>query len=258
MKFFDTHTHLYLEQFDNDRNEVVRKAIEAGVDYMMLPNIDLQSVEPMQRLAAAFPKKCFATIGLHPSSVDKSFEYVLNQMEVFLKKEKFYAIGETGIDLYWDKTFLPEQEAAFIKHIEWALTYNLPLIIHSRNSFNEIVRILKTFRNQQFRGVFHCFPGNIQQAETVIKMGFCIGVGGVVTYKNSGLQKVVQQIPLENIVLETDSPFLPPVPHRGKRNESAYIPLIANVVAELKGLSIEYIAKITTENALKLFKISSS
>lgn len=258
MKFFDTHTHLYLEQFDGDRADVVHNAIDNGVHYMMLPNIDLDSIDAMLQLASEFHANCFPTIGLHPSSVDKSYENVLDIMESHLKSKKFYAIGETGIDLYWDKTFLPEQEASFIRHLEWSLQYNLPIIIHSRNSFNEIVHILKAFRSQQFRGIFHCFPGNVQQAEIVVKMGFLIGVGGVITYKNSGLQKVVQQIPLEYIVLETDSPFLPPVPHRGQRNESAYIPIIASAVATLKQTSLEQIEKITTNNALTLFNLLSS
>lgn len=255
MIFFDTHTHLYLEQFDTDRTEVVQNAINNGVKYMMLPNIDAESLAPLKKLSTGFPDNCFASIGLHPSSVDQSYENVLIEMERLFKYEKFNAIGETGIDLYWDKTFLNQQEASFLKHIEWSIQYNLPIIIHSRNSFNEIVHILKSFRNQQFRGVFHCFPGNVQQAETVIKMGFSIGVGGVITYKNSGLQRVVQQIPLEYIVLETDAPFLPPVPHRGKRNESAYIPLIADTIAKIKQISIEETADITTKNAMKLFNI---
>jgi TatD DNase family protein len=254
----DSHAHLYLEQFDADRHDVIRRAIEQDVRYMILPNIDKGSIIPMMQLVTDFPENCFPMMGLHPTSVKEDYADHLESVHEWLKKEKFYAIGEMGIDLYWDKTFFTEQQEAFRIQVCLALEYDLPLVIHSRNSFDEIFKLLDEENKPGLKGVFHCFTGNLEQAEHITGMGFMLGIGGVLTYKNSGLAEVVKAIPLEKILLETDAPFLAPVPHRGKRNESAFIENIAIKIADIKGISIEEVADITTKNALALFKIPNS
>lgn len=251
----DTHAHLYLEHFDNDREESIRHAISRGVHYMLLPNIDRDSILPMMELVNKFPANCFPMMGLHPTSVKAGFEEQLETIRLWLKKEKFYAIGEMGIDLYWDKTFFPEQQQAFRTQAELALEYDLPLVIHSRNSFNEIFKLLDEVYKPGLKGVFHCFTGDLAQAEHITGLGFYLGIGGVLTYKNSGLPEVLEQIPLENLLLETDAPFLAPAPHRGRRNESAFIPVIAAELARIKKVSLEELASITTKNAMELFRL---
>ncbi len=255
MKLVDTHTHLYLEEFDPDRSQVIDRAIEKGIDIFIIPNIDSTSIKAMIGLCREFPKNCFPMMGIHPSSVKENYKEETTIAEQWLEKEKFYAIGEIGIDLYWDKTFLKEQEIVFRQQLDCAVQYKLPAIIHMRKSFDEIYKIIREYKNTGLYGIFHCFSGNTIQAGPVIELGFSLGIGGVVTYKNSGLAAVVQETDLSHIVLETDAPFLPPVPFRGQRNESAFIFNIAEKVAEIKKISVEEVAEVTTANALKIFNI---
>ncbi|MBW6491288.1 MAG: TatD family hydrolase [Lentimicrobium sp.] len=251
----DTHTHLYLEEFDHDRHEVVEKAIQSGVEYMMLPNIDSSSVKPMLSLAEAFPRHCFPMIGLHPTSVKENYMDELAAVECWLLDRKFYGIGECGMDYYWDKTFINEQEIAFCHQIDLALAYKLPLIVHIRESFNEVIRILKDVNKPELKGIFHCFSGSVEQAKQAIGLGFSLGLGGVTTFKNNKMQETLKHIELKHLVLETDAPFLAPMPHRGKRNEPAYIPLIAQKLSEIKEISMEEVALSTTQNAMNMFRI---
>jgi TatD DNase family protein len=252
----DSHAHLYLEQFDADRHQVIRRAIDQDVRYMILPNIDKNSIGPMMQLISDFPENCFPMMGLHPTSVKEDWAVHLDAAIEWLRKGKFYAIGEMGIDLYWDKTFFAEQQEVFRRQVSLALEYDLPLVMHSRNSFDEIFQLLKEVYKPELKGVFHCFTGNLEQAMHIIKMGFLLGIGGVLTYKNSGLAEVLKKIPLKHLILETDAPFLAPVPHRGIRNESAFVLDVAKKLAELKGLTLEEVAEVTTGNAIKLFKLN--
>ncbi len=254
MIFTDTHTHLYLEQFDKDRKQVIADAIDEGVKYMLLPNIDNSSINGMMEVCNDFPENCFPMIGLHPTSVESNYKEELEIVENKLSDKNFIAIGEIGIDLYWDKTYKREQEYALRYQIELAKKHKLPVVIHTRNSFSEIFEIMEDVISSELNGVFHCFTGSVEDAERVIDLGFKLGIGGVLTFKNSGLDKVVQEIDLEHILLETDSPYLAPVPFRGKRNTSAYIPYIANKIAEIKNVPIKEVSEITTNNAISLFK----
>lgn len=254
----DTHTHLYLENFNEDRKEAIDRAFDKGVKYLFLPNIDSTSIEDMLKLASEYPDYCFPMMGLHPGSVDKDYPKELKTIEKWLHKEKFCAIGEVGIDLYWDKTYYKEQEEAFLQQMHWASEMDLPLVIHSRKSLNEIISIIKKYPNLDLTGVFHCFPGSPEDAEKIVDMGFKIGIGGVVTFKNAKMAKVVEKIPLETILLETDAPFLTPHPYRGKRNESAYIYFIAEKIAEIKQVDIEKVAEVTTKSALEMFKLEKN
>lgn len=258
MIYADTHTHLYLEEFDADRRLVVENALTAGVRRLMLPNINSSSVLPMLALCEEFPDNCFPMIGLHPTSVKENYMDELAAIECWLIDRKFYGIGECGIDLYWDKTFAREQEFVFRHHIDLARAYNLPLIVHIRESFNEVIRILKDVNKPDLHGIFHCFSGSVEQANQAIGFGFSLGLGGVVTFKNNKMQETLKHIDLKHLVLETDAPFLAPTPYRGKRNEPAYIPLIAQKVAEIKGISLQEVSEATTANALKLFGINGS
>jgi TatD DNase family protein len=251
----DTHAHLYLEQFDHDRHIMVGRAIERGVKYLFLPNIDRDSIKPMMDLAGAFPAHCFPMMGLHPTSVKEDYRQQLETVGQWLKKDKFCAIGEMGIDLYWDKSYFSEQQEAFRYQVKLAKEYRLPIVIHSRNSFDEIFRLLDEVWEPGLKGVFHCFTGDIRQADHIVQLGFKLGIGGVLTYKNSGLKEVMQNVSLDNILLETDAPFLAPVPYRGSRNESAYIYEIAQTLAEIKGIDIEEVAEVTTGNAMELFNV---
>lgn len=255
MHLIDTHTHLYLEEFETDRHQVVNNAIAAGVSKMMLPNIDSSSISAMLKLADEFADNCFPMIGLHPTSVKSDYMNELSIVEKWINDRKFWAIGECGIDLYWDKTYFVEQEFVFRHHIDLARSYDLPLIVHIRDSFNEVIRILKDVGKSDLRGIFHCFSGSVEQAREAIKYNFSLGLGGVITFKNNKMQETLKHIDIEHLVFETDAPFLAPVPYRGKRNEPAYIPLIANSVAEIKGMDVEKVAEITTQNAIKLFKL---
>ena len=256
MVFTDTHTHLYLNAFDDDRANVVKKAVEQDVKYMLLPNIDSSSIDPMFELCKAFPENCFPMMGLHPTSVKENYKEELEIISGWFEKQNFIAIGEIGIDLYWDQSFQKQQEEAFRFQIDLALKNEIPIVIHSRDSFDEIFNVLEDYRGSGLKGVFHCFTGSLEQANKAIDLGFYLGIGGVLTFKNSGLDKVIAEIDLKHILLETDSPFLAPTPFRGKRNESAYINLVANRLSQIKNIDREEIAKITTQNAIDLFKFT--
>ncbi len=255
MKFIDTHTHLYLDNFDADRDEVVKNAIDNNVPTMILPAIDSTTFDTMKSLSGNYPNNCLTMIGLHPTSVKADYEKELELVESELEKGGYVAVGEIGIDLYWDKTFVDEQKKAFRKQLKLAKRHNLPVAIHTRDSFNDIYPIIEEEAEDNLTGVFHCFTGNDEQAHKIIELGFLMGIGGILTFKNSGLDKVVKNISMEYLVLETDSPFLTPTPYRGKRNQSKYINYIAAKLADVKGVRIEEVAEITTKNAQKLFKI---
>lgn len=253
----DTHAHLYLDAFDGDRDAMLRRALDRGVSYFFLPNIDRDSIPAMLSMADQYPGHCFPMMGLHPTSVKADYKEHLAVAEEWLDNRPFAAVGEMGIDLYWDRTFLHEQQEAFRAQCRLALHHDLPVVIHSRNSFDEIFTLLEEEPRPGLRGVFHCFSGNAGQARRITDMGFMLGIGGVLTYKKSGLDQAIKDIPVECLLLETDAPFLPPVPYRGQRNESAYILEIAARLAEVKGLPLDALAHITTENALRLFRLST-
>lgn len=256
MKFIDTHCHLYLDEFAGDRSIAIQEALDTGVSTILLPNIDFTSWKPMLDLARMHPGICFPMAGLHPTSVlPETIDKELAELTQQLETNKFVAIGEIGIDLYWDRTHQGLQEEIFLYQLQLAKKFNLPVAIHVRKSFDEVWRILKPETGSDLKGIFHCFPGDVRQAKLVTEAGFLLGIGGVVTFKNSGLQNVVAEVGTKNIVLETDAPFLAPAPHRGKRNEPSYIPLIAQKIAELCGISIEEVANVTTGNATKLFNL---
>jgi len=256
--FIDTHTHLYLPEFDNDRNACVRRALDAGVTVMLLPNIDLTSWDPMLELNSKFPENCLPMAGLHPTSVNPdTYRTELDLVEKQLASGNFCAIGEIGIDLYWDKTHQKEQEWAFLTQLRWAKELGLPVAIHMRNSFKEVWNVLEPELSDNLKGVFHCFSGNLEQAKRVINSGFFLGIGGVITFKNSGLQEVIRKVGTNHLLLETDAPYLAPVPYRGQRNEPAYIPLIASKIAEITGSPLQLIENVTTSNAINLFKLDN-
>ncbi|MDX2135644.1 MAG: TatD family hydrolase [Saprospiraceae bacterium] len=250
----DTHAHLYSHKFDQDRSEMVGRAIAAGVTRLYLPNIDPASVDPMLALEAAFPEHCFAMMGLHPSSVQPdTWEQSLSVVEKWLGERAWAGIGETGIDLYWDKSTLAIQQRSFARHIEWAKDLGRPLIIHSREANREALDMVRAGQDGRLRGIFHCFSGTPEEAREMIDCGFMLGIGGTLTYPKSGVADVVRDIPIEHIVLETDAPYLPPVPHRGKRNESAFIREVAARLAEVYELPLAVVAERTTENAVRMF-----
>jgi len=253
--YIDSHAHIYAEAFAADRNDAVRKAMDAGVKQILMPNIDHTSIEVMLQTESDHPEICLAMMGLHPCSVQKNFEQELYALENWLGKRKFIAIGEAGIDLYWDKTFLAQQQEALRIQVQWAKQYQVPIVLHTREAFSEVYDIIEQEQDGSLTGVFHCFSGTPAEAEKVIKLGFYLGIGGVVTFKNGGLDKVIPDIPLDNILLETDCPYLAPVPYRGKRNEPAYIPLIAQRLAELKNEKLTLVAQKTTANTQKLFNL---
>jgi TatD DNase family protein len=257
MNFVDTHTHLYLDEFKNDIDQVVKNAIECGVAKLLLPNIDSSTSDSMLNLCKNYPENCFPMMGIHPCSVKKdSIESEVQHIEKILSENKFIAIGEIGIDLYWDKTSLELQKEIFIHQIELAIKYELPIVIHVREAFNEAIQIVEKLNCDKLSGVFHCFTGNEDDANRIIALeNFYLGVGGVLTFKNSGLDKVMKTIPLNKILLETDSPYLAPTPFRGKRNESKYLVNIAAKLAQIKDVEISKIKDFTTFNANKLFNI---
>lgn len=253
MQFIDTHTHLYLPEFDADRKAVVEKAIHQGVARLYLPNVDLHTVQPMLDLCWDFPAHCFPMMGLHPCSVDDHVDAHLFQIQKWFKKRKFYAVGEIGLDYYWSVEYKDQQQKAFRTQMHWAIQQNLPIVIHSRNSTDDVIAMVEEMKHPKLRGIFHCFSGTAAQAEAIIRQGFLLGIGGVLTFKNGGLDKAIADIPLEHLVLETDAPYLAPVPHRGKRNESGYLLEVARKLAELKGVGLNQVATVTTNNALKVF-----
>ena len=253
MKFTDTHTHLYAEEFEADLPNLIEVADISGVERFFMPNIDSSSIERMFNLEKTYPNKCIPMMGLHPCSVKENWKEEMAIVVDWLSKRKFAAVGEIGIDLYWDKTFLVEQKTVFRKQVELANHYRLPIVIHTRDSFDIACELLEETKKESPCGIFHCFTGSAEQAKRVIDMGFYIGIGGVVTFKNSGLDKTVAEIDLKNIVLETDAPYLAPVPFRGKRNEPIYIIKVAEKIAEIKKCSLEEVALITSENSGKIF-----
>jgi TatD DNase family protein len=253
--FTDSHTHLYLNAFQDDRDEMIQRAIDAGVTRMLLPNIDSSTIDSLFSLTKRFPDHCYPMMGLHPTSVKENYKVELRLIEEALGHKDIIAIGETGIDLYWDKTFLKEQEEVFTTQICWAMELDLPLVIHARNSFQEIFSVLDRAGGPDLRGVFHSFTGGPEELERALSYNFMIGINGIVTFKNSNLGEVVRAIPTNRILLETDAPFLAPVPYRGRRNESSYLVETAVKVAEIHNLSREEVARVTSENAEQLFRL---
>lgn len=256
MHLIDTHTHLFAEQFDKDRNEVVERAIQNGVQQMLLPNINSSTIDAMLALCQQFPSHCAPMMGLHPCDVKENYLEELAIVDQWLSKGGFVAVGEIGIDLYWDRSTLSIQQDAFRKQIALAKKHRLPIAIHVRDSFQEVFDIIDELNDGSLKGVFHCFTGNEEQAQHILSYGgFKLGVGGVVTFKNAGVDKTLSKISLEHLILETDSPYLAPSPHRGKRNESSYVPVIANKLADIYQVDVAEVARITTQNAQALFGI---
>jgi TatD DNase family protein len=256
MLLTDTHAHLYSTRFSTDCDAMISRCLEAGVQRVFLPAIDLSTHDAQDELQAKYPGRLFSMMGLHPCSVEPaSVEAELAAIRQRLDSGKYIAVGEIGIDLYWDKTHLALQQEAFARQIDWALEMDLPICIHSRSAFDECFEIVRAKQNGKLRGVFHCFSDGIEQAQKVTDVGFYMGIGGVVTFKNSGLDKVIEAFSLERIVLETDAPYLAPVPHRGQRNESSYIVHVAQKIADVKKIPIEEVAAVTTENSRTLFRI---
>lgn len=252
MKIIDSHTHLYLHQFDHDRAAMIERAKAIGVERFYLPGIDSEVIESMLKTEGAFPE-CVMMMGLHPCSVKEDFKKELDLVEDWLGKRSFPAIGEIGLDFYWDKTFTTQQFEAFRIQIEWALQYKLPIVIHTRNAMQETINVVKEYQSRGLSGIFHCFSGSYESARQIIDAGFMLGIGGVVTYKNAGLPEVLSKISLEHLVLETDSPYLTPVPFRGKRNESSYLQYVVEKLAEVYRVSPEEIGNITSGNAMATF-----
>lgn len=255
MVLTDTHTHLYYETDPQALTALMQRSLDNQVSRLFLPNVDVASIPLVMNLANLYHQHCFPMLGLHPCDVKEAYKEELASIYAAIPAQKIYAIGEIGIDLYWDKTTLANQIEAFETQINWAKDLNLPIVIHCRDAFEEVYALLLKHRDEKLRGIFHCFTGTLEQARQIIALGFYLGIGGVVTYKNAGLDAVVAQIPLEHVVLETDSPYLPPVPFRGKPNESSYLVHIAQKVADLHQISLEELARITTENSSKIFGI---
>ena len=249
----DTHTHFYLNDFAGDIDAVIKRAGDEGVEKFYLPAIDSTETENIFALEKKYPGKCFAMMGLHPCSVKENYKEELGMVYNWLQKRKFAAIGEIGLDLYWDKTFIDQQYESFHRQIEWALQFDLPVVLHTREAVQQSIDVIKEYAGKNLRGIFHCFGGTLRNAMDIIGTGFYLGIGGVVTYKNSGLAEVIKEIDIKNIVLETDAPYLTPVPFRGKRNESSYLKYIVQKIAEIKNISAEEVAEITTNNAEKVF-----
>jgi TatD DNase family protein len=249
----DTHAHIYAKDFDEDRTEMLRQCDDSDIKRIYMPNIDHTSIDAMLEVEHRHPKQCFSMMGLHPCSVKKDFESELYRVEEWLAKRQFAAVGEMGTDLYWDKTFWDQQQEAFKIQVGWAKKYKLPIVIHCRESMDQTIELLEPLLDKKLTGIFHCFSGNLEQAKKIISMGFYLGIGGVVTFKNGGLDKILPDIELKNVVLETDSPYLAPTPHRGKRNSPIYIPHIADKIAEIKKISPEEVKRITSKNAVNLF-----
>jgi TatD DNase family protein len=255
MQITDTHTHLYSEQFNEDRTEMVQRAIDLGVSRFFIPAIDSNYLDAMLDLEKDFPENIFLMMGLHPTHVKENFEEELAFVKKWLDTRNFYAVGEIGIDLYWDKTFLKQQQLAFKTQIQWAKEKNLPIVIHCRDAFDEIFEVLEEVKDAKLFGIFHCFSGTLEQAKKAISYNMKLGIGGVVTFKNGKIDQFLGEIPIEHIVLETDSPYLAPTPFRGKRNESSYITKVLDKLVDIYKLTPEEIAKITTQNSKDVFGI---
>jgi TatD DNase family protein len=252
--YTDTHTHIYLKDFDKDRKEIIKECIDKGVNKLLLPNIDKSSIIDVIKICEVHKDICYPMVGLHPCYVNDSYEDDLNYLKPFIKSIKPVAVGEIGIDLYWEKSNLEIQRKAFIAQINWAKEFKLPIVIHARDSYNEIFEVLDLLNDENLKGVFHCFSSTLEDADRIIDYGgFKLGIGGVVTFKNCGLDKVVKNVDIKNIVLETDSPYLTPTPFRGTRNKSSYIPIIANKLSDIYEISSEEIGNITSKNAKEIF-----
>jgi TatD DNase family protein len=255
MILIDTHAHIYLEEFESGRAAMLERAVKEGVSEILMPAIDSSEHANMLRLELANPETCRSMMGLHPCYVKENFEEELKLVRGHLEQRPFVAVGEIGLDFYWDKTFTEQQYVAFGKQIEWALEFDIPIAIHSRNATDECIDVVAKFQNGKLRGVFHCFSGDGIQARRIIDLGFYLGIGGVLTFKNSGLDKVIAETRLDRVVLETDAPYLAPVPFRGKRNEPAYLRYVAEKLVDVTRLSLEEVARVTTENARALFSL---
>lgn len=255
MYFVDTHTHIYDKEFDEDRVEVVRRALESGVQWMLLPNVDAETIDPMLRLCEQFPGSCRPMMGLQPEEVRDDYKTTLRKVEKELERDMYIAVGEIGLDFYWDVTFEKQQVEAFELQLDWAKQLRLPVSIHSRNAFERMRSVLEKKQDGALCGVMHCFNGTLEEAKTYLDLGLYLGLGGVTTYKNCPVKDYLAQIPLDRIVLETDAPYLSPVPHRGKRNEPSFLVDTAKRIAEIRQETLETVANITTKNAKELFKI---
>lgn len=249
----DTHSHIYSPDFDDDRDEIIQRAKNNNIKKIFLPNIDSSSIEMLYNTEKLYPGMCIAMMGLHPCSVKENYLKELDIVESELSKRSFSAIGEIGLDYYWDKTFINEQKEAFIRQMNLAKNFDIPIVIHSRDSTEDVISLVRQEKSPKLRGIFHCFGGSVEEAQQITDLGFLLGIGGVLTYKKSGLDQTLKHIDLRHIVLETDAPYLTPVPFRGKRNEPSYITFVAEKLAEAKGMSLEEVCRITTENAENLF-----
>lgn len=253
LQITDTHTHLYVNSFLSDLPAVMDRAAAEGVTKFYLPAIDSETHDQMLKVEADYPGRCIAMMGLHPCSVEEDYEKELAIVEEWLSKRKFVAIGEIGLDYYWSDTFLKEQAEAFHQQIRWALDHTIPIVIHCRNAMDDTIQIVREHQFGKLNGIFHCFTGSADQAQEIVDLGFYLGIGGVLTYKNSGLAEALAGISLEHMVLETDAPYLTPVPYRGKRNEPSYLKYVIDKLAEIKGTDAETVARITSKNAEKIF-----
>jgi TatD DNase family protein len=253
MEFVDTHAHIYAKEFKDDLDGVINRSLEAGVNKIYMPNVDHTSIDAMLEVEHKYPEHCIATMGLHPCHVDKNFEKELYIVEEWLNKRKFVAVGEIGVDLYWDKTHQEQQLEAFRIQIGLAKKFDIPIVIHCRDAFEETMSIVEELKDEKLRGIFHCFTGTVEEAQRILASGFHIGLGGVSTFKNAKMDQVIPEIDLSRIVLETDSPYLAPVPFRGKRNEPSYIPHIAQRIADCQQISLEQVAEVTTANAKTIY-----
>ncbi|HTN46050.1 MAG TPA: TatD family hydrolase [Flavipsychrobacter sp.] len=252
--YIDTHTHLYDEKLMEEEEQMIQRALDANVRKMYMPNCDSETITPMMHLAKKYPDHCMPMMGLHPCYVKENYLEELKIAAEWLAKEKFYAIGEIGLDYYWDLSFKEQQKKAFELQIDWALEQGLPIVIHSRESTQDCIDIVRSKQTGELKGIFHCFSGTVDEAKQVVSLGFYLGIGGVVTYKKTNLPEVITAAGIENIVLETDAPYLAPVPYRGKRNESSYIPAISESVSKVLGISTDEVRSVTTKNALSIFK----
>lgn len=251
--YVDTHAHIYHDDFKADRDDMLNRCTEAKVDKIFMPNVDSESIDAMMELESRSAGMCTAMMGLHPCSVKRGFEKELYVVEEWLAKRSFAAVGEIGTDLYWDKSLFDFQKEAFAIQVGWARKYRLPVVIHCRESIDETIALVEQLKDDALTGIFHCFTGNLDQANRIIGLGFFLGIGGVATFRNGGMDKLLPDVSLEHLVLETDSPYLAPVPYRGKRNEPAYIPIVAARVSEIKNVPIDDVRRATTQNALGLF-----
>ena len=254
--YIDTHTHIYLKDFDEDRKQIIKECLDSGVNKLLLPNIDKSSIADVIKTCELYKDICYPMVGLHPCYVKDAYKNDLNYLKPIIKTIDTIAIGEIGIDLYWDKSNLENQRKAFMTQINWAKEFKLPIVIHARDSYNEIFEVLDQLNDENLKGIFHCFSSTLEDADRILNYGgFKLGIGGVVTFKNSGLDKVVKNVDIKNIVLETDSPYLTPTPFRGTRNKSSYIPIIANKLSDIYEISSEEIGNITSKNAREIFNI---